>query len=66
MAMISSTIEYIVYGVLAAIFVLQVFKTWHINAQHLSQGVPKQHQYKFKQVAILQYRALNLNNYLPP
>ncbi|CAC9470582.1 Nitrate/nitrite transporter [uncultured Gammaproteobacteria bacterium] len=53
MAMISSTIEYIVYGVLAAIFVLQVFKTWHINAQHLSQGVPKQHQYKFKQVAIL-------------
>jgi NNP family nitrate/nitrite transporter-like MFS transporter len=38
---------------LAAIFVLQVFKTWHINAQHLSQGVPKQHQYKFKQVAIL-------------
>ncbi len=53
MDMISSTIEYAVYGVLTVIFVLQIFKTWHINTQHLNQGVPKQHQYKFKQVAIL-------------
>jgi NNP family nitrate/nitrite transporter-like MFS transporter len=58
MAMISSTIEYIVYGVLTVIFVLQVFKTWHINAQHLRQGVPRQHQYKFKQVAILDWAYL--------
>ncbi|CAC9487124.1 Nitrate/nitrite transporter [uncultured Gammaproteobacteria bacterium] len=58
MAMISSTIEDVIYCVLTVIFVLQVFKTWHINAQHLAQGVPRQHQYKFKQVAILDWAYL--------
>ena len=58
MAMISSTVEYAVYGILIVIFVLQIFKTWHINTQHLSRGVPRQHQYKFKQVAILDWAYL--------
>ena len=40
------------------IFVLQVFKTWHVNAEHLNQGIPKQQQYKFKQVAILDWAYL--------
>lgn len=58
MAMISSTKEYVMYGVLTVVFVLQVFKIWHINAKHLNQGVPKQRQYKFKQVAILDWAYL--------
>lgn len=58
MAIISSMMEYIVYVVLALIFVLQIFKTWHVNAEHLNQGVPKQQQYKFKQVAILDWAYL--------
>lgn len=58
MALLSPTIEYIIYAILATVFILQVFKTWHVNAQRLKDGVPKQHQYKFKQVAILDWAYL--------
>jgi nitrate/nitrite transporter NarK len=33
-------------------------KTWQLNAEHLKAGVPKQHRYKFKQVAILDWAYL--------
>ncbi|SMN00810.1 Nitrate/nitrite transporter [uncultured Candidatus Thioglobus sp.] len=55
MGMISTPMTYGVYGVLALIFIFQVLKTWQINAQRLKHTVPKQHQYKFKQVAILDW-----------
>jgi NNP family nitrate/nitrite transporter-like MFS transporter len=58
MRMISSTVELGVYIALAVIFAFQVLKTWQINAERLKVGVPKQHQYKFKQVAILDWAYL--------
>jgi len=55
MAMISGSVEVGVYTVLVLIFILQVYKTWQVNADILKNPVPKQHQYKFKQVAILDW-----------
>lgn len=53
--MISSTVELGVFTTLAVLFVAQTLKTWQLNAQHLKAGVVKQHRYKFKQVAILNW-----------
>ncbi len=58
MNMISSGVEFGVYIVLTLVFVFQVYKTWTVNAQHLKNSAPKQHQYKFKQVAILDWAYL--------
>ncbi|CAB9539627.1 Nitrate/nitrite transporter Npun_R1527 [uncultured Gammaproteobacteria bacterium] len=58
MGMISSTVEISVYVTLVIIFAFQVLKTWQLNAEHLKAGVPKQHRYKFKQVAILDWAYL--------
>jgi len=55
MNMISSNTELSVYLILVLVFVLQVYKTWQVNASILKVPVPKQHQYKFKQVAILDW-----------
>ncbi|SHN89935.1 Nitrate/nitrite transporter [Bathymodiolus heckerae thiotrophic gill symbiont] len=55
MNMISSVVELSVYAALVLIFILQVYKTWQVNANILKNPVPKQHQYKFKQVAILDW-----------
>lgn len=55
MGLISTSVEWAVYVVLVVIFIAQVIKTWAISAQHLKNPVPKQHQYKFKQVAILDW-----------
>ncbi len=58
MNMIPLGVEFGVYIVLVLVFVIQVLKTWTVNAQHLKNSVPKQHQYKFKQVAILDWAYL--------
>ncbi|SMN16209.1 Nitrate/nitrite transporter [uncultured Candidatus Thioglobus sp.] len=55
MNMISSVVELSLYAALVLIFILQVYKTWQVNANILKNPVPKQHQYKFKQVAILDW-----------
>jgi len=55
MAMISASVELIVYAALVIIFLFQVYKTWQVNADILKNPVPKHHQYKFKQVAILDW-----------
>lgn len=55
MGMISSSVELGVYAVLLLIFILQVLKTWQVNKDILKNPVPKQHRYKFKQVAILDW-----------
>lgn len=49
---------YIVYLVLIALFALQVRGIWHVNAEHLREGVPEMMQYKFKQVAVLSFAYL--------
>lgn len=43
----------IIYIALAAVYVLNVWKIYHVNAETLSQPIPSIHQYKFKQVAVL-------------
>ncbi len=53
--MISATVALSVFATLAALFIVQTLRTWQLNAQHLKASVPKQHQYKFKQVAILNW-----------
>ncbi|SMN14023.1 Nitrate/nitrite transporter [Bathymodiolus heckerae thiotrophic gill symbiont] len=58
MNMISFNMAFGAYLILALVFVVQVFKTWGVNSQHLKHSVPKQHQYKFKQVAILDWAYL--------
>jgi MFS transporter, NNP family, nitrate/nitrite transporter len=58
MGMISLSVEFGVYAFLVLTFLFQVFKTWSINADNLKNPVPKQHQYKFKQVAILDWAYL--------
>ncbi len=48
----------VLYGVLAAVFVAQSIKVWHLNAQVLHEPVPEMYRYKFKQVAILDWAYL--------
>ncbi len=58
MNLISLETTWAVYVSLGVMFVLQLTKIWHINAQVIKNPVPKQHQYKFKQVAILDWAYL--------
>ncbi|HEB59855.1 MAG TPA: MFS transporter [Gammaproteobacteria bacterium] len=53
MGLISNSASWIIYAALAAIYLLQVWKIWHINGHVLKTPVPEIHRYKFKQVAIL-------------
>jgi NNP family nitrate/nitrite transporter-like MFS transporter len=43
----------IIYIGIAALFIYNVYKIFHINNEHLKEEIPKIHRYKFKQVAIL-------------
>jgi len=56
--MISSETTWLVYLVLVAVFVLQLVKIWHVNAEFIKNPVPKQSRYHFKQVAILDWAYL--------
>ncbi|HBA95658.1 MAG TPA: MFS transporter, partial [Gammaproteobacteria bacterium] len=51
--MISSETTWLVYSVLVAVFILQLVKIWHVNAEFIKNPVPEQSRYHFKQVAIL-------------
>jgi len=45
-----------VFGIcigLVIVYLLNISKIFHVNNEHLKQPVPKIHQYKFKQVALL-------------
>ena len=53
--LISTQSAWIIYAVLCVIFLFQIGKIWQINYNLLTRrDIPKQHQYKFKQVAILE------------
>jgi len=43
----------ILYGVLVALFIVQVRAIYHVNEENLKHGVPEIQRYKFKQVAVL-------------
>lgn len=55
MGLIDSATSLVIYVVLAAIYLLQVWKIWHVNGHILEKPVPELHRYKFKQVAILDW-----------
>lgn len=46
---------YVLWGLLVVLFVVQTERIWHVNKEHLRQGVPAMEKYKFKQVAILDW-----------
>ena len=53
LGLLSDSISLLVYFVLLAIYALQTFKIYHVNAHVFKEDIPEIHQYKFKQVAIL-------------
>ncbi len=55
MGMIDQITTYIIYAALTGIYLLQVWKIWHVNGHILKKPVPELHRYKFKQVAILDW-----------
>ncbi len=58
MGLIGEITTTLVYMVLAGIYLLQIWKIWHINGHVLKEPVPDLHRYKFKQVAILDFAYL--------
>jgi NNP family nitrate/nitrite transporter-like MFS transporter len=54
-ALLSDSTATILWAVLAALFIYQFYQIVQVNKEHLSQEVPEMDQYKFKQVAILDW-----------
>ncbi|MDX8364373.1 NarK family nitrate/nitrite MFS transporter [Cytobacillus sp. IB215665] len=55
---IGANIALAIYIVLAVLYLFNVYKIWSVNKHHLKTGVPKEEQYSFKQVAILDFAYL--------
>ncbi len=55
MNLIDQTTTYLIYAILAGIYLVQVWKIWHVNSHILQKPVPEMQRYKFKQVAILDW-----------
>ena len=55
MGMIDQVTTYLIYGALALIYVVQVWKIWQVNSHVIKAPVPEMHRYKFKQVAVLNW-----------
>jgi len=51
--MLSDTAIYGVYAVLTALYMYEVTQVWKVNKNVFKEEVPEIHQYKFKQVAVL-------------
>ncbi len=58
MGMIDQAMTYFIYASLVLLYCIQVWKIWQINSHVLKKPVPIMHQYKFKQVAILDWAYL--------
>ena len=58
MGLIDQAMTYFIYATLVCIYAIQVWKIWQINSHILKKPVPVMHQYKFKQVAILDWAYL--------
>ncbi|RSL33994.1 NarK family nitrate/nitrite MFS transporter [Salibacterium salarium] len=52
---ISSTTAALIYAVLIAFFLFNLYKVFSVNKDHLKKGVPEEDKYSFKQVAILNF-----------
>lgn len=53
LGILGQTAEVSIYIGLFAVYLYQVYHIFEVNKDHLKKGVDKLHQYKFKQVAIL-------------
>ncbi len=53
--LLTQNVTYILYGVLAALFVFQFSQIYKVNKEMLEQGVEDHQKYKFKQVAVLDW-----------
>lgn len=53
--LLTESTMYIIWAVLAVLFVFQTSQIWKVNKEHLAQGVPELEKYSFKQVAILNW-----------
>ncbi len=53
--LLTQNVTYILYGVLAALFVFQFSQIYKVNKEMLEQGVEEHQKYKFKQVAVLDW-----------
>ena len=51
--MLSAQVTYLVYVILVAIFAYEWSQVWKVNKSIFTTPVPEIHQYKFKQVAVL-------------
>ena len=58
MNLLDQATTYLIYLILTAIYLVQVWKIWHVNGHVLKKPVPEMHRYKFKQVAILDWAYL--------
>ncbi|WP_394205041.1 NarK family nitrate/nitrite MFS transporter [Shewanella waksmanii] len=52
-AMLTDMTVYFIYAGLAVLYLYEVSQVWKVNKWIFSQPVPEVHQYKFKQVAVL-------------
>ncbi|CAG20903.1 NarK family nitrate/nitrite MFS transporter [Photobacterium profundum] len=52
-SMLSDMVVNSIYAGLAALYLYEVWQVWKVNKKVFSEPVPKIHQYKFKQVAVL-------------
>jgi len=52
-ALLSSSVSNLIYGGLVVLYVYDVWKVWQVNKHIFEKPVPELHQYKFKQVAVL-------------
>ncbi|AQA17172.1 MFS transporter [Halioglobus japonicus] len=55
LALLTETAVVSIYVILIALFIFQVSQIWKVNKDHLRTGVPEIEQYKFKQVAALDW-----------
>ncbi len=51
--MLSASVVNIIYVVLVAVYILEVYKVWQLNKNVFVEPVPELHRYQFKQVAVL-------------
>jgi len=58
MGLINTTASYAIYFALLSLALFQAWKIWNINSHVIKASVPTLHQYKFKQVAILDWAYL--------
>jgi NNP family nitrate/nitrite transporter-like MFS transporter len=58
MGLLSQASVYFIYTTLIILYFIQTWKIWQVNAHILKEAVPSMQQYKFKQVAILDWAYL--------